>query len=190
MNKKILLLPVACLLFSGCEHKPSSTSRSGNYQSSTEMQETETNFENIDRTTPIERTTPNERVMRGGSYQSTTVTTPEDYAPDNTGRNKRDRSSHMMTAGDQSENSVDITITKRVREAIIADDSLSTNAKNIKIITVKNVVTLRGPVKNEREKNIIGQIASSVPGVQNVENQIEITNQNRTAPSTNQESYR
>ena len=93
---------------------------------------------------------------------------------DNTGRNVRDRSGQNVTSGNQSESEADRTITQRIRQAIVDDNSLSTNAKNIKIITINGVVTLRGPVNNDREKNEIGRKVQSVSGVKNVDNQLEI----------------
>ncbi|TMA88783.1 MAG: BON domain-containing protein, partial [Deltaproteobacteria bacterium] len=72
--------------------------------------------------------------------------------PDNSGRNVRDRNDQTKTAGDQSENEADRTISQNIRQAVTADDSLSTNAKNVKIITNHGTVTLRGPVKSEKEK--------------------------------------
>lgn len=75
--------------------------------------------------------------------------------PDNTGKNIRDRNSENLTAGDQSENSEDREITQKIRKAIINDEAISTNGKNIKIITVKKIITLRGPVNSESEKRII-----------------------------------
>ena len=78
------------------------------------------------------------------------------------------------TAGDQSENEADRTITQNIRQAITADDSLSINAKNVKIITNDGLVTLRGPVKSEKEKADIEAKAKQVAGVKNVDNQLEI----------------
>ena len=94
--------------------------------------------------------------------------------PDNSGRNVRDRNEATKTAGDQSENEADRTITQNIRKAITADDSLSTNAKNVKIITNDGTVTLRGPVKSEKEKAEIEAKAKQVAGVKNVDNQLEI----------------
>lgn len=105
--------------------------------------------------------------------QNRSNTNPTDYNADNTGRNVRDRNP-TLTAGNQSENEMDRTITQRIRQALMDDDSLSTNAKNIKIITVNGIVTLRGPVNNDREKSVIGQRARTITGVRNVDNQIEI----------------
>jgi hyperosmotically inducible periplasmic protein len=95
-------------------------------------------------------------------------------APDNTGRNVRDRDEATKTPGDQAENEMDRGITQNVRKAITEDDSLSTDAKNVKIITADGKVTLRGPVKNEKEKSDIEQKAKQVAGVKNVDNQLEI----------------
>lgn len=97
-------------------------------------------------------------------------------APDNSGRNERDRNDATKTPGDQSESEADRTISQNIRKAVTADDSLSTNGKNVKIITVDGVVTLRGPVKSEAEKTNIESKAKQIAGVKNVENQLEIAN--------------
>jgi hyperosmotically inducible periplasmic protein len=97
-------------------------------------------------------------------------------APDNSGRNVRDRNDQTKTAEDQSESEADRAISQNIRQAITADDSLSTNGKNVKIITSDGVVTLRGPVKSDKEKSTIGAKAQQVAGVKNVDNQLEITN--------------
>ena len=94
--------------------------------------------------------------------------------PDNSGRNVRDRDNQTKTPGDQSENEADRTITQNIRQALTADDSLSTNAKNVKIITNDGTVTLRGPVKSEKEKTDIEAKAKQVAGVKIVDNQIEV----------------
>lgn len=96
--------------------------------------------------------------------------------PDNTGRNVRDRTDQTKTATDQSESETDRTISQNIRQAIVADDSLSTNGKNVKIITIDGTVTLRGPVKSDKEKTSIGAKAQQIAGVKNVDNQLEITN--------------
>ena len=93
---------------------------------------------------------------------------------DNTGRNVRDRGGETKTPGDQSESEADRTITQNIRKALTADDSLSTNAKNIKIITNDGTVTLRGPVKSAKEKADIEAKAKQAAGVKRVDNQLEI----------------
>lgn len=93
---------------------------------------------------------------------------------DNTDRNERDRGGATLTAGDQGESEADRTITQMIRKAVVADDALSTAAKNAKIITVNGVVTLRGPVKSSQEKSQLGTLSSHVEGVKRVDNQLEI----------------
>ena len=95
-------------------------------------------------------------------------------APDNSGRNARDRDDQTKTSGDQSESEPDRTISQNIRAASTADDSLSTNGKNVKIITSDGTVTLRGPVKSDQEKAAIEAKAKQVAGVKKVDNQLEI----------------
>ena len=95
-------------------------------------------------------------------------------APDNTGRNIRDRSGKTLTPGDQSTRKADVSLTRRIRKAIVADKALSTTAKNIKIITVDGVVTLRGPVRSDQEREKIAATAQQVAGVKQVENHLEV----------------
>jgi len=102
------------------------------------------------------------------------VAKSNDTAADNTGRNERDRGGETKTPGDQSENEADRTITQNVRQAITSDDALSTSAQNVKIVTSDGTVTLRGPVKNEKEKQDIEAKAKQVAGVKRVENELEI----------------
>jgi hyperosmotically inducible protein len=103
-----------------------------------------------------------------------TQSPPSHTAPDNTGRNLRDRSGATLTPGDQSESEADRTLTQRIRQAVMADDSLSTTAHNIKIITVNGVVTLRGPVNSAQEKATIDAKAQQIAGATKVDNQLEI----------------
>jgi osmotically-inducible protein OsmY len=94
--------------------------------------------------------------------------------PDNTGRNVRDRDNQTKTPGDQSENEADRKITQDIRSALTGDDSFSTDAKNVKVITSDGTVTLRGPVKSAKEKTQIEAKAKQVTGVKRVENQLEV----------------
>lgn len=102
---------------------------------------------------------------------------PAQTAPDNTGRNVRDRGGATLTPGDQSETETDRTLTQRIRQAVVADDALSTTAKNVKIITVNGVVTLRGPVKTIEEKRTIEATAQQIAGADKVDSQLEISRQ-------------
>ncbi len=95
------------------------------------------------------------------------------HAPDNTGRNVRDRGD-TVTAGDQSEKEADRTMTQNIRKAVMADESLSMTAHNVKIITIDGVVTLRGPVKTETERKSIAAKAEQLAGADKVQNQLEV----------------
>jgi len=95
-------------------------------------------------------------------------------AADNTKINARDQHTAALTPGDQGENDVDRTITQKVRQGVMKDDALSMTAKNVKIITTNSIVTLRGPVKNEKERSDIVTIATGTDGVKRVDNQLEI----------------
>jgi len=106
---------------------------------------------------------------RGADSQATA---PADA--DNTARNDRDSSGATTTPLDQGENAQDIEISANIRKAIVADDSLSTNAHNVKIVTNGGTVTLRGPVKSAQEKSAIEAKAKQVSGVARVESFLEI----------------
>jgi osmotically-inducible protein OsmY len=92
---------------------------------------------------------------------------------DNTGRNVRDRHD-TLTPMDQGNSEADRTITQSIRQELVKNDRLSSNGKNIKIITVDGVVTLRGPVKSAEERSTIASVAQRAGGVKRVDNQLEI----------------
>lgn len=94
--------------------------------------------------------------------------------PDNTAVNERDRGDATLTPADQLENTADLTISQDIRKALTADDSLSVNAQNVKIITANGLVTLRGPVNTEQEKERIVEKAQTIAGVTRVHNQLEV----------------
>ncbi len=95
-------------------------------------------------------------------------------AADNTRKNERDRSGETTTSGDQSNSQDDVKITAAIRRAVVRDNSLSTTAKNVKIITTNGMVTLRGPVKNDAEKTKIAELAQSAAGNAKIDNQLEV----------------
>jgi osmotically-inducible protein OsmY len=93
---------------------------------------------------------------------------------DNTARNERDRNAATQVPTDQAENEADREVSANVRKAVVGDDSLSINAQNVKIVTSNGNVTLRGPVKTEREKQAIEAKAKQVVGVHSVTNLLEV----------------
>ena len=95
-------------------------------------------------------------------------------APDNSAQNVRDRNHQTLTAMDQSNKPEDLTLSSKIRQAVEKDDQLSTEAKNIKIITIDGAVTLRGPVKTEAERANIVAKAAQIAGDINVHNELEV----------------
>jgi osmotically-inducible protein OsmY len=92
---------------------------------------------------------------------------------DNTGRNVRDRDERAVTPIDQSNTAQDVDLTQRIRSGITSIDSMSVQARNVKVITQDGVVTLRGPVESEQEKATIEMLARNA-GATRIDNQIEI----------------
>jgi osmotically-inducible protein OsmY len=98
-------------------------------------------------------------------------------APDNSAVNARDSNPAAMTAGEQPNNKGDIELTRKIRRAVVKNDSLSVMAHNIKIVTVNGAVTLRGPVNTEEEKATIANTAQQIAGADKVDNQLEVKGQ-------------
>ena len=94
---------------------------------------------------------------------------------DNTARNVRDRDDRTLTPLNQGNSKADTDTTAQIRKGILAGKGMSVNAKNVKIITNNGRVTLRGPVKSEEEKRLIGEIANRIVRSENVDNQLEVT---------------
>jgi hyperosmotically inducible protein len=98
-------------------------------------------------------------------------TSPPAATQDNSAKNKV----HSHTADQQSEATSDRMLTKKIRQSLIADKSLSTYGHNVKIITKDGMVTLKGPVHSEDEKSAIASKAAEVAGGQDkVTNQLTV----------------
>jgi osmotically-inducible protein OsmY len=104
------------------------------------------------------------------SYAQDQASPPSSTAPDNSSRNKK----QDKTAESQKENASDRELTQKIRQSIVSDKSLSTYAHNVKIITQGGQVTLKGPVRNESEKETIASKAADVAGTGKVNNQLTV----------------
>jgi sporulation protein YlmC with PRC-barrel domain len=103
----------------------------------------------------------------------------EPYFPaDNMVRDAQDRNEGTLTPLDQGNSQADIDVTAQIRKDIMADDRMSLNAKNVKIITLNAQVTLRGVVNSDEEKQRIGELANQVAHPENVHNQLVVTPNN------------
>ncbi len=98
-------------------------------------------------------------------------------ASDNTANNRSDQAPSAMTADHQRNGKSDLDLTASIRRSIVADNSLSTYAHNIKIVVQNGVATLKGPVRSEDEKAAIEAKAAAVVGPDHVVDQMEIAAQ-------------
>lgn len=94
---------------------------------------------------------------------------------DNSAVNVRDRGGKSLTAQDQVKGSMtDVELTRVTRQRLVRDENLSTNAKNVKIITLDKVMTLRGPVGSPAEKMRILDHARSVSSSLQIIDNLEV----------------
>lgn len=87
------------------------------------------------------------------------------------GSNEPDRGK-QITPFDQGNSQADLDATKHIRQALVADDTLSQSAKNATVVTAGGVVTLRGVVKNQAEKTAVEEIAKRHAAGNRVDNQL------------------
>lgn len=93
--------------------------------------------------------------------------------PDSTESTPRARAA--STKPTQGTNDIDNRITWKIRVAVMTSDTLSLTAKSVKIVTSNAKVTLRGPVQNDAERSKVAAIAMWTEGVNDIDNQLEIT---------------
>jgi hyperosmotically inducible protein len=79
------------------------------------------------------------------------------------------------TASDQPENETDRKIAQQIRQKVVEDNSLSTTAHNVTIVSENGNVTLRGSVKDQSEKEKVAAAAKQVAGVNKVDNQLQVS---------------
>lgn len=80
------------------------------------------------------------------------LATPVVAAENSTALNAKDAEGTTKTPLDQMKGSdKDIETTRQIRQALMDDDSLSTNARNVKVITLNDKVTIRGAVNSSDE---------------------------------------
>lgn len=129
---------------------------------------------NTDSTNGGAVTTNKPVVDEDGTVPRTQRPADEATRRDNTAVNTRDADSSAKTPLDQGQNTTDVTVTADIRKAIVNKSQMSINARNVKIITEKGHVTLRGPVDSQAEKDAIDKIAKERAGEDKVDNYLEI----------------
>src|ERR1700674_2745141 len=94
--------------------------------------------------------------------------------PDNTKVNTRDRAPGAVTADQQKDNAGDRDITRKIRQSLMKDKTLSTYAHNVKVIAQDGQVTLKGPVRSDDEKRAVEAKATEVAGTGHVTNEMSV----------------
>ena len=93
-----------------------------------------------------------------------------DKKPDNTAMNK----DQGTTADKQTNKKADTELARTIRKAIVADKTMSTYGKNVKVIAKDGTVTLKGPVRSEEEKASILAKAREAAGSTTVTDEITV----------------
>ncbi len=88
--------------------------------------------------------------------------------------NQRDQSQTEPTADRQKENPADRQLAQQIRRALVKDKSLSSNAHNVKVIAQDGMVTLKGPVNSESEKQTVEAKAAQIAGSDKVTSDIQV----------------
>lgn len=107
-------------------------------------------------------------------HTTLTAPGPATSAVDNTRVNARDKGTATKTPQTQPNNAEDRALLAAVRQAIVADKSLSSMAHNIKIVVEGGVATLRGPVSTNDEKAKVDALTRAVHGVIAIDNQLDV----------------
>lgn len=88
---------------------------------------------------------------------------------DNTALNRN----NQVTAEAQAKGSkADVEVTRQLRAKLMADEKLSMNAHNIKIITIGKTITLEGPVDSKEEKTKIEALARAMSTKKKIHNKL------------------
>ena len=94
--------------------------------------------------------------------------------PDNTKKNLPTHHHDANRADQQSNSSNDVELTRKIRQSLMQDKSLSTYAHNVKIITRNGVVELKGPVRSQSEKEAVEAKATEIAGASKVKNELTV----------------
>jgi len=93
---------------------------------------------------------------------------------DNTKVNERDQAKGAVTADQQKDNTGDRDVTRKIRQSLMKDKTLSSYAHNVKVIAQDGQITLKGPVRSEDERRIVEAKATAVAGAGHVTNEMSV----------------
>ena len=180
MNRIALLAVAASLTLAACAHKDT-TPDSRVPLGATELQGTGTPA-TVQTTDVAPKTTASSSSRDDSHAVATTATNPPPPAADvppsrpevvSTRVNRRDPSKPAAPMA-QGNNATDLGITRTIRMAVMADTSLSSAARSVKVITRGSKVVLRGAVKTPQESASIDAKARATVGVTEVDDQMEV----------------
>jgi osmotically-inducible protein OsmY len=77
-------------------------------------------------------------------------------------------------AQEQSNKKEDVELTRKIREELMKQETLSVAAKNVKVVTKDGITHLSGSVKTPEEKDLIESIAKRHAGEANVQSHIQV----------------
>jgi len=103
------------------------------------------------------------------------VSAQEAPKADNTAQNKGATEKNAVTSEKQKSHKDQVTVLAEIRRSIVAEKGLSMDAKNIKILYSKGLVTLRGPVDSEEEKTTVENLVKRCDAVGSVKNLLTVS---------------
>ena len=114
-------------------------------------------------------------IIFAASWSSAADYTNGQVAPDNSAANRPSANGSELTAQDQSNAAWSTNITRKIRADLVGNKSLSTNAKNIKIIVINNRILLKGPVDSHVEIDKILKSAANIAPTHKIDNEMVVT---------------
>ncbi len=95
---------------------------------------------------------------------------------DNTAQNRGATEKNAVTAEKQKSNKDQVNVLAEIRRNIVNAPGLSMDAKNVKILYSKGLVTIRGPVDSADEKATVEDLVKKCDAVGHVKNLLTIAN--------------
>ena len=113
-------------------------------------------------------------ILFTGVWAVTAIPAIAQTSADNTKVNERDRAAGAVTADQQKEGAADRDVTRKIRQSLMRDKTLSSYAHNVKVIAQDGQVTIKGPVRSDSERRIVEAKATEVAGAGHVTNETSV----------------
>jgi len=122
----------------------------------------------------VDKTLPVLKAHQAKIHELNTSVTAKVAAGPNPGRNAGEPDGRALTPMDQGSSKYDTETTAKIRREIMASESISITAQNVKIITSNGRVTLRGAVNTVEEKRLVGEFAARHVSPTHVDNYLQV----------------